>query len=135
MFNKKDSIQILTEQIPVYVSNLFENFQLASLLYNNITHTETVVKRTNEVASQYSLNEGELFILRSAAWFHDTGQLFGYGKYHEIESVLIMKDYIQRKDIESIIIDKIEGCILATRIPHDPKSFLEEILCDAIHIT
>jgi HD superfamily phosphodiesterase len=52
------------------------------LLYHNIEHTEFVVQKTYEIASNYSFDEKEIFILSAAAWFHDTGQLFGEPKQH-----------------------------------------------------
>jgi predicted metal-dependent HD superfamily phosphohydrolase len=115
----------------LYVISLYEKYQTAILLYHNLEHTQTVVTRTNEIAANYSLNKDKIFILSAAAWFHDTGHLFGEARDHEERSVSIMRDYLHTKGVEIEIIDLIEGCILATKVPQSPQSLLEEIICDA----
>ena len=70
-------------------------------------------------------------MLLAAAWFHDTGQLVGGTKFHEDRSVIIMKKFFGTKGIAKEIVDKIESCICATKLPQQPKSVLEEIICDA----
>lgn len=121
----------LIDQVSTYVISLFNDYGGSDLLYHNLKHTTFVVKKSKEIAHHYSLSENENFILSTAAWFHDTGQLFHYGRDHEAESVIVMKKYLADKQIDSSIIGSIENCILATKMPHKPKSFLEEIICDA----
>ena len=121
----------LIEEISAEVIGLFNQPRVNILKYHNVEHTKTVVKRTSEIAANYNLNDTELFILSAAAWFHDTGQLVGGTNLHEYRSVILMKRFLQPKGIEKEIIDKIEGCICATKLPQNPKSLLEEIICDA----
>jgi predicted metal-dependent HD superfamily phosphohydrolase len=122
---------ILGEHIATYVTDLYTQYQTAILLYHNLYHTQTVVKRTQEIAANYSFNDEDKFTLLAAAWFHDTGHLFAEAEYHEARSVSVMRDYLETKGIKIKIIDLIEGCILATKVPQSPKSLLEEIICDA----
>ncbi|MEP6952304.1 MAG: HD domain-containing protein [Ginsengibacter sp.] len=117
--------------ISVYVKRLYEQNQNPALLYHNLEHTEKVVQRACEIAANYSFNERETFILLTAAWFHDTGHLFVEARYHEAKSVSIMRAYLETKEADKNITDAVEGCILATRLPQNPKTLLEEILCDA----
>ena len=122
---------ILGEHIATYVTGLYTQYQTAILLYHNLGHTQTVVKRTQEIAANYSLNDEDKFTILAAAWFHDTGHLFAEAEHHEARSVSIMRDYLETKGTKIKIIDLIEGCILATKVPQSPKSLLEEIICDA----
>ncbi|OQP60198.1 hypothetical protein A3860_34540 [Niastella vici] len=70
----------------------------------------------------------EIFI---AAWFHDTGYLFA-GRYeHEQKGVEIMRELLIKLTRDSELIDEIEDCIMATKMPRNPKNILEEIICDA----
>ncbi len=124
-------ISKLVEQVAMHVTELYKQCQTPVLLYHNLEHTQNVVMRTDEIASNYSLNKTELCILSVAAWFHDTGQLFGEAEQHEERSVSIMQNYLETKVTEKKVIDAIKECILATRLPHNPKSLLEEIICDA----
>ncbi len=131
MLNTKDQFTNLINQVAEYVTGLFEKYKQPYLFYHNLSHTKFVVGKAKEIAHHYTLNERELFILTIAAWFHDAGQLFSYGENHEAKSASIMKDFLEGRDIEQQIIETIENCILVTKIPHQPKSFLEEIMCDA----
>ena len=97
----------------------------------NLNHTKTVALRANEIALNYSLTETEFFIVASAAWFHDVGHLFGPAAAHEEKSVIAMRTYMVKHGLDSGILNSIEQCILATKLPQDPKSLPEEIVCDA----
>ncbi|MEJ7822120.1 MAG: HD domain-containing protein [Chitinophagaceae bacterium] len=121
----------LVDQTAIYVAELYKKYQTPDLFYHNLEHTQNVVKRTKEIAANYSFDETELFILVAAAWFHDTGYLFGVAKQHEERSVSIMQKYLEAKCVEKKIIDIIKGCILATKLSQNPTSLLEEIICDA----
>jgi predicted metal-dependent HD superfamily phosphohydrolase len=122
---------LLTHHISEYVKSLYIQNQNPALLYHNLEHTEKVVHRTYEIAANYSFDEKEISILSAAAWFHDTGHLFGKAIHHEARSISIMRTYLQTKQVDKKIIDAVEGCILATELPQNPKTLLEEIVCDA----
>ena len=121
----------LAEKTGIYVKRLFNQYRANDLKYHNLEHTKSVVKRTLEIAANYLLSETELFILSAAAWFHDTGHLVGGTELHEDRSVIIMQSFLALNEVAKDVIDKIEGCICATKIPQQPKSLLEEIICDA----
>lgn len=125
------SFSNLIQHVAIYVRGLYAQNQGPALLYHNLEHTETVVQRTYKIAANYSFTEREIFILVAAAWFHDTGHLFGAPEYHEERGVSIMTDYLTTKKVEKKIIDAVAGCILATKLPQAPKNLLEEIVCDA----
>ena len=100
------------------------------LLYHNINHTRNVVKRVQEIAAIYALNEEDLFVLQAAAWFHDTGHLFSNMAQHEEMGVQIMRIYLGDQ-LEEQMLTNIGNCILATNIKVNPVSLIEKILCDA----
>ncbi len=121
----------LYKKIEAYVTDLFEQKQTPSLAFHNLDHTQTVVKRAQEIAGHYKISENEMLILFVAAWFHDTGHLFTEPAKHEEKSVEIMKKFMQDHIEDEETIKKIEECILATKPPRNPKSLLAEIICDA----
>ena len=121
----------LEEKTSIYVKRLFNQYRANDLKYHNLEHTKSVIKRTLEIAANYSFSETELFILSAGAWFHDTGHLVGGPELHEDRSVIIMQSFLERNEVVKDIIDKVEGCICATKLPQQPKSLLEEIVCDA----
>lgn len=122
---------ITLRQISEYVTSIYKKYQTPELLYHNLGHTENVVKQCVEIAANYSLDDTDFFILLTAAWFHDTGYLFGAAKLHEERGVLIMRDYLETEEAEQSIIKAVEECIMATKLPQLPKSLLDKIICDA----
>jgi hypothetical protein len=84
-----------------------------------------------KIASHYPVDARSGYILLSAAYFHDTGHLYGFMDGHEKAGVDIMRNYFENCDIEEEMLMDIERCILATKWPVKPKGLLEEIICDA----
>jgi predicted metal-dependent HD superfamily phosphohydrolase len=114
-----------------YVTAIFKTHPSKNLLYHNLRHTQKVAGYASEIALFYKMNDESLFIIRSAAWFHDTGYLFTGPKAHEEESVRIMKEFISNFNVSEMVIDKIQRCIMVTRRVTVPVSLSEEIMCDA----
>jgi HD-GYP domain-containing protein (c-di-GMP phosphodiesterase class II) len=121
----------LEKRIEEYVTGLFEQMQSPALTFHNLDHTKNVVKRTKEIAGHYNISEKETLILFAAAWFHDTGHLFTDPKQHEEMSVDIMRKFMKDQSNDEALIHEIEGCILSTKPPRNPKTLLQEIICDA----
>jgi predicted metal-dependent HD superfamily phosphohydrolase len=118
-------------KVKIFVTELFSLRNLPFLKYHNFHHTESVVDRANEIALHYEINDNEKFCLITAAWFHDTGHLFNELAEHEQTGADLMTSFLKSFFIEEEIIAKISGCILATRVPSDPKTLIEKIICDA----
>jgi HD superfamily phosphodiesterase len=118
-------------RVRIFVTELFSRRNLSFLKYHNFHHTETVVDRANEIALHYTLDDSEKFSLITAAWFHDTGHLFNELPEHEQTGADLMASFLKSFFIEDDIIGKTSGCIMATRIPSDPKTLIDKILCDA----
>jgi len=102
-----------------------------TLAFHNLKHTQSVVERTKEIAGHYHVNEREMLILYTAAWFHDTGYLFTEPSRHEEMSAEIMRKYMLDHTNDTELIKAIEGCIIATKPPRSPSNLLEQIICDA----
>lgn len=121
----------IDKRIEEYVIGLFGQMHSPALVFHNLEHTENVVKRTKEIAGHYNVSEKEMLVLFAAAWFHDTGYLFTDPGKHEEMSCEIMKKFMKDLVQDEKIITDIEGCIMATKSPRDPKDLLQEIICDA----
>ncbi|MEO6818143.1 MAG: Pycsar system effector family protein [Ginsengibacter sp.] len=120
----------IDKRIEDYVTGLFNQMHSPNLSYHNLDHTKIVVKHTQEIAGHYNVSETEMLILYAAAWFHDTGYLFTEPEKHEEMSVDVMKKFMIDVVAEPDTIDQISGCILATKVPYNPKNLLQQILCD-----
>jgi predicted metal-dependent HD superfamily phosphohydrolase len=121
----------IQKKVEDYISSLFSQHADRRLPYHNFTHTLEVVIRVREIAEDYKLAEESLFIAFTAAWFHDTGYLFVGSKGHEEESVKVMKTFLLTLETDPSLADKISQCIMATKLPVNPVSISEKILCDA----
>jgi HD superfamily phosphodiesterase len=121
----------LYRKIEEYVTGLFEQKHTPALAFHNLEHTQNVVKHTKEIAGHYKVSENEMLILFAAAWFHDTGHLFTEPAKHEEMGCEIMKKFMKEYVDDETTIKQIEECIMATKIPRNPKNLLEEIICDA----
>lgn len=121
----------IDKKIQVYVTGLFEQMKSDSFVYHDLKHSETVVKRVQEIAGHYNLSEKESLILYTAAWFHDTGYLFTEPENHEEYSCQVMKKFMHGETDDEELVDEICACIMATKMPCQPKNLLEQIICDA----
>ena len=121
----------LYNEIETHVTGLFEQIYAPTLIFHNLLHTQNVVEHTMEIAGHCNVSENEMFILFTAAWFHDTGHLFTKPQNHEEVSCFIMEKFMADKvnDINSI--SSIEQCIMATKLPRHPENILQQIICDA----
>ncbi len=121
----------LYKKIENYVTGLFETLQDETLVFHNLKHTQNVVERTKEIAGHYHVNEKEMLILYTAAWFHDTGYLFTEPAKHEEMGVDVMKKFMADHTNDTELINEIDQCIMATKSPRNPANLLQQIICDA----
>lgn len=101
------------------------------LIYHSINHTLDVLEQVQLIAEREKINHDEnLFLLKVAALYHDSGFLFIYAG-HEAKGCEIAKEELPLFGLKTLQIDKICGMIMATKIPQTPGNNLEEIICDA----
>jgi predicted metal-dependent HD superfamily phosphohydrolase len=121
----------LLADVEKHVRDLFLQYQHPYLIYHNLAHTGKVVTRTKEIAEFYKYNDLNKFIVMAAAWFHDTGHLQGDMDAHEQKSVGLMVEYLSSRNVDFNLIGEIGKCIMATKMPVNPVSLSEKIICDA----
>jgi predicted metal-dependent HD superfamily phosphohydrolase len=114
-----------------YVTGLFETMKDDHLVFHNLKHTQTVVKRAEEIGKYYNLAERDSTIIYIAAWFHDTGHLFTEPEKHEEMGVDVMRKFMDENSSDAEMPNEIAECIMATKFPRHPKNLLSQIICDA----
>ncbi|MBY0480745.1 MAG: GAF domain-containing protein [Chitinophagaceae bacterium] len=105
----------------------------SGLYYHSIWHTTDVLNQAERIALAEGIhNERQLLLLKIAALYHDIGFLNTYIN-HEEESCHIFLSDAESQAYELTINEKDLICnmIMATKVPQDPQSKLEQILCDA----
>jgi uncharacterized protein len=102
----------------------------SQVYYHTIEHTLDVYNCTEIIAKKEGVNASNLKLLLVAAIYHDTGYLL-QNTDHEQCSCQIARKYLSQYHYTKEEIDAICDIIMATKIPQNPKSHLEEIICDA----
>ena len=101
------------------------------LTYHSIDHTLDVLEQVQQIAARESIDdEQQLFLLKVAALYHDTGFIFIYSG-HEAKGCELGRNELPAFGLTTPQIEKICGMIMATKIPQAPANKLEEIICDA----
>jgi predicted metal-dependent HD superfamily phosphohydrolase len=83
------------------------------------------------MADYYHCTEEDRVVVLLAAWFHDTGYASGQTEGHEDVSVQQATQFLTAHAVDAAIIQRVASCIQATRMPQNPVSLVEKILCDA----
>lgn len=114
-----------------FVTQYMNSHTEKKLAYHNLDHTKAVVANAIQIANHYQLNDADFFTVVIAAWFHDIGYYTGNAQGHEERGAGLAKEFLQGQQAEAAIIEGVRNCIMATKMPQDPHSLLEEIMCDA----
>lgn len=121
----------LFAQVETYIARFFEEHPQPALVYHTLTHTREVVGAAQQLARHYQLAENDYAAVIAAAWFHDVGYLTGSPQQHEETGLALATAYLQRSDVSPEVIESVQTCIRALKMPQSPTNLLEEILCDA----
>ena len=100
------------------------------LYYHGLHHTLDVCESVEELAHAERVNGESLWMLKTAAAFHDSGFLQQYINNEPI-AVSFAEQYLPRFGYSKQQIEVISRIILSTRIPQQPENRMEEIMCDA----
>lgn len=118
------------ESICEKVLRALSNGLAADLYYHCVEHTMDVEAQAERIARAENITEEDLFLLKIACLYHDSGFLSTYAA-HEEASCVIAKKELAEAGLTNSEIETICGMIMATRIPQTPHTKLEEIICDA----
>jgi len=117
-------------EVEAYVTNFISEQISKEYAYHDVQHTLNVVTDARKMGEMFKLEETDLEILLLAAWFHDTGYDKG-AQNHEERSAKYAREYLSSQGYGVEALDRIDACILATKMPHEPTTLLERIICDA----
>jgi class 3 adenylate cyclase len=100
------------------------------LYYHNVKHTVDVVTEVELIGWAEGCTDEEVLLLKTAGLFHDAGHTIGYEGHEELGCQLA-RDFLPKHGYSDDQIAEICNIIMATRMPPEPKSLLEKIICDA----
>jgi ligand-binding sensor domain-containing protein/class 3 adenylate cyclase/predicted metal-dependent HD superfamily phosphohydrolase len=113
-----------------HIMNVLEEGLPDGLHYHCISHTVDVTQAVERLAISEGITDEDLFLLKSAATYHDAGFVEQYDANEPIGARLA-SEILPKYGYEQKQIDKITELIYATTIPHKPKNLMEQIICDA----
>lgn len=101
-----------------------------NLHYHGIHHTYDVVEAVERLAIMEGVLDEDIFVLKSAATYHDAGFVEQYDSNEPIgarmaSEILPLYGYTQAQ------VEMVHDLIYATIIPHNPTTKLQQIICDA----
>lgn len=100
------------------------------LTYHSRAHTKDVYKQSVRIAEAEGIGNEEMQLLRVAALFHDNGFLRTYVN-HEVMSCHIFQEKTAGLDFSEQERKLITDLIMATKLPQEPHTHLQRIICDA----
>lgn len=101
------------------------------LTYHNGSHTLDVLAHSERIAYSEGLTDaGEVYLLKVAALYHDTGFLKAYRGHEKISCEFFLLD-ADRFDFTQQQKEIVETLILATQVPQLPSDIFQQIICDA----
>ncbi len=101
-----------------------------TLHYHSISHTKDVVRAVERYALYEDVTDEGLFLLKTAATYHDAGFVESYEK-NEYIGARMAEEILPKFGYSPEHIERIKELIYVTEVPHKPQNKLEEIMCDA----
>jgi len=101
-----------------------------NLTYHSLGHIKDVYTAAENIAKLEKVEGEDLTLLLTAVLFHDSGFLISQ-KEHERLSCEIAQKHLPDYGYSPRQMEVIFGMIMATKIPQDPHTKLEKIICDA----
>jgi len=100
------------------------------LHYHNLKHTIDVCIQVEILGRGEGISDEEMLLLKTAALFHDSGQTI-QTRDHELISTGITSEILPKFGYSSEQIVAINEIIMATKLPPQPTTLLQKIICDA----
>ncbi len=103
-----------------------------NLFYHGAHHTFDVIKSVQYLARAEGVPTKEMYLLLTAAYFHDAGFLYRYDS-NEYVAVRLINRVLPKFEYSQEEIDIIAGIIEATNAHVQPVTLLQKIMCDSDH--
>ncbi len=107
-----------------------QNGLSSSLTYHGYHHTIDVLDAAMRIADVEKISDDNRKLLRIAVLFHDSGFIRVYDNHEEVGCDLV-HEYLPGFGFSTVLINTICGMIRATKVPQNPETLLEKIICDA----
>lgn len=113
-----------------FILNRLKNELSPKLHYHSYDHSKDVTRQAERIAIGEGITDEDLFLLKTAATYHDAGFVKQYEKNEPIGAEMA-QEILPNFGYTQAHINRIKELIFVTQIPHSPKDKLEQIMCDA----
>ncbi len=100
------------------------------LYYHNVKHTVDVVTEVELIGWAEGIDDDDILVLKTAGLFHDAGHTVAYDE-HEYHGTVMVREMLPKYGYTEEQIEKICTVIMSTKLPPQPKTLLEKIICDS----
>lgn len=100
------------------------------LHYHNVKHTVDVVTEVELIGWGEGISDEEILLLKTAALFHDFGHIIDFDT-HEYQGTVLANDILPGYGYTKEQIDVISKTIMSTKLPPQPVTLMEKIICDS----
>lgn len=100
------------------------------LTYHNLSHTLDVLEQSERIAKEEGITSEEIYLLKVAAMYHDSGFLKTYKNHEEMSCQFFLED-ADHFHFTTEQKEKITNLIMVTKVPQQPRTHLQQIICDA----
>ena len=101
-----------------------------NLYYHDVRHTVDVCQAVERLAFMEGIEGEDLFLLKTAALFHDAGFVEQYEE-NEWIGARMAKEMLPNYGYTEEQLEQVASMIHATQVPPKPNNHLERIICDA----
>jgi class 3 adenylate cyclase/predicted metal-dependent HD superfamily phosphohydrolase len=120
------------DRMRIHILNRLKSLLPENMTYHDLPHTLNVEKAALRYANLEGIKGNDLILLQTAVLFHDAGFIKQY-EHNEEFATSMAESILPRFGYSEFQIDIVKDIILATKSNIEPKTILEEIMCDADH--
>ncbi|NDC29783.1 MAG: phosphohydrolase [Bacteroidetes bacterium] len=118
------------KEAELYILEKLKNELPSNLFYHSYSHVMDVLQAAITYAEMENISEYETTLLKTAVLYHDSGFIV-QSKDHEMLGCDMVKAKLPEFDYTEEEINRVQGMIMATKIPQTPHNILEQIVCDS----
>lgn len=113
-----------------FILDKLKNELPSNLYYHSFSHVMDVLQAAITYAEMENISEYETTLLKTAVLYHDSGFIVQI-KDHEMVGCDMVQATLPEFEFTDEEIKRIQGMIMATKIPQTPHNILEQIICDS----
>jgi len=117
------------EKAGKFVETYFLEHYRPELTFHNLKHTRYVVRAVGRIAAHSHLSKDDLFVVKAAAWFRETGYLTAYEE-PAVTSAALAANFFKKEGIDQPLISMITDLIRVEQQNMTPGLKLEGIILD-----